>query len=338
MPSSLSIAHNGCAPAGIVASLDQSPTKAVIDAPPQRVGTLPDALHEFYMAVGNTANAPYAEHVARHFSGREVMLNRILQRQYGVDLTNVGTRPVRSLQGPLVVYDFDETITRATFVETAWGVPEEERYRGLAEWGGFDADRLEALRGHLQRVGEKATLVILSFNRSWHDPAMNFDLRSLLAFFGLLDLFAAVYGLSDLEAHGMHGASKASFINAILEDPEGLLQRHHTGLTRSAVLVDDDDRHCEQALEAGLHAHRVEKYVLWPGHDPVGGIGQSDFYAVEAWVSVQHSRSLVDEVKLSAERLAVAPPSSDEEGLAADVETMMQGVVRPTTEDIALLA
>jgi hypothetical protein len=247
-------------------------------------------LHEFYSSVGSKANVQYEDIMIENWRGREVEFNELLRLHYGVDLTTLGTRAVRPLRGPLVVYDFDETLTRATFVETGWDMPEKQRYRGLVEWGGFDAERLKLLRCHLARVAETATPVVLSFNGSWVDPNANFDLRAVLAYFGLLEYFAGVYGISDMEKRGLEYVSKAAFIKEMMRDPEDFFGRPHEGTIKHAMLVDDDSRHCDLAMEAGLHAHHVQKYTLWPGHDPVGGIDQADFFAVEAWVSCRTSQ------------------------------------------------
>jgi len=75
-----------------------------------------------------------------------------------------------------------------------------------------------------------------------------------------------------------------------MSDPEGFFGRPHEGVIEHAILVDDDKRHCDLAHEAGLHAHHVQKFSLWPGHDPVGGINQSDYYAVEAWAACWASK------------------------------------------------
>jgi hypothetical protein len=228
-------------------------------------------LQEFYSAVG-TANVQFRDNIT--------------EKKDGIDFATLGPRAVHSLCGPLVVYDFDETLTRATYVETGWDLPEKQRYRGLVEWGGFDAERLNRLHSHLTRVAEMGgTPVILSFNGSWADPTVNFDLKAVLAYFGLLECFAGVCGIVDIEKRGFQNVSKAAVIKEMMRDPESFFGRPHEGTIEHAMLVDDDSRHCDLAIEAGLHAHLVQKYTLWPGHDPVGGIERADYFAVEAWVS-----------------------------------------------------
>lgn len=248
------------------------------------------ALYEFFSSVGATMVRQYEGIIAGNWRGREAEFNRLLNLYYGVDLLSVGSFTPRPLCGPLVVYDFDETLTRATFVETGWGIPDEERYQGLVQWGGFDAQRLEQLRQHLVRIAKVATPVVLSFNGSWADPNANFDLRALLAHFGLLEYFVGVCGILDMEKRGLQNKSKAACIREMMSDPEGFFGRPHEGVIEHAILVDDDKRHCDLAHEAGLHAHHVQKFSLWPGHDPVGGIDQSDYYAVEAWAACWASK------------------------------------------------
>jgi len=161
------------------------------------------ALYEFFSSVGATMVRQYEGIIAGNWRGREAEFNKLLNLYYGVDLLSVGSVAPRPLCGPLIVYDFDETLTRATFVETGWGIPDKERYQGLVQWGGFDAQRLEQLRQHLVRIAKVATPVVLSFNGSWADPNVNFDLRALLAHFGLLEYFVGIFGILDMQKRGL---------------------------------------------------------------------------------------------------------------------------------------
>lgn len=195
----------------------------------------------------------------------------------------------------LAVYDFDETLTRATYPQQYDGTPfgcmslsigwddarAGKRRDGdtspCKEFGGFDAERVAQLQGHLAAMRAQGwTCAVLSYNLQW--DKREFCLLDLLEHYGMLQYFTShgrplVFGLRDMRRVG--AASKGDFICKALQNPQRVLGVQMDLAPRwGHVLVDDDDVNISTARGLGLLGYLVPKRYEWDGI--VGGLGRAD--------------------------------------------------------------
>lgn len=203
--------------------------------------------------------------------------------------------PVAEAPLRLAVYDFDETLTRATYPQAydgtpfgcmALNIPWEDPRAGAKlasdasatkEFGGFDDARLGRLQAHLAAMRAQGwTPCVLSYNLQWDKD--EFCLVELLRHYGLARYFThqgtpLVYGLRDMRRVG--ATSKGDFVVKMVTSPQVV-----TGLNLEIaprcmnLLVDDDEVNIAGARACGILAYQVAKRSEWDGL--VGGLGRAD--------------------------------------------------------------
>merc|ERR1719287_402855 len=115
------------------------------------------------------------------------------------EVAEVAEAPARPL-ARFAVYDFDETLTRATYPQAYDGSPHKE-------FGGFDDARIAQLQQHLAAMRDQGwTPAVLSYNLQWDKG--EFCLKKLLDHYGLLHYFThqgqpLVFGLKDMRRVGV---------------------------------------------------------------------------------------------------------------------------------------
>lgn len=217
------------------------------------------------------------------------------------EVAEVAEAPARPLVR-FAVYDFDETLTRATYPQAydgtpfgcmALDIPWEDPRAGnkrdgsaSKEFGGFDDARIAKLQQHFASMRDQGwTLAVLSYNLQWERG--EFCLLQLLAHYGLLRYFThqgtpLVYGLKDMRRIG--ATSKGDFVAKMVRNPILVTGTSLETAPKSAhLLVDDDEVNIAGARSNGIIGYQVAKQYEWDGL--VGGLGRADpldFAKIEA--------------------------------------------------------
>jgi hypothetical protein len=209
------------------------------------------------------------------------------------EVAEVAEAPARPL-ARFAVYDFDETLTRATYPQAYDGTPfgcmalnipwddpraGHKRHDGSPhkEFGGFDDARIAQLQQHLAAMRDQGwTPAVLSYNLQWDKG--EFCLKKLLDHYGLLHYFThqgqpLVFGLKDMRRVGV--SSKGQFIAELVRRPAAVCGLDlQTAPNGSHLLVDDDEVNIAGARAQGILGYQVAKHYEWDGL--VGGLGRVD--------------------------------------------------------------
>lgn len=209
------------------------------------------------------------------------------------EVAEVAEAPARPLVR-FAVYDFDETLTRATYPQAYDGTPfgcmalnipwddpraGQKRHDGspYKEFGGFDDARVAQLQRHLAAMKAQGwTPCVLSYNLQWDKG--EFCLLRLLDHYGLLHYFThqgkpLVFGLKDMRRVGC--SSKGQFIDNLVRRPVPVCGLDlQTAPNSHHVLVDDDEVNIAGARAQGILGYQVAKRYEWDGL--VGGLGRAD--------------------------------------------------------------
>lgn len=209
------------------------------------------------------------------------------------EAAQVAEAPARPLVR-FAVYDFDETLTRATYPQAYDGTPfgcmalsipwddpraGQKRADGspYKEFGGFDDARIAQLQRHLATMRDQGwTPCVLSYNLQW--DKREFCLLQLLQHYGLLHYFThqgkpLVFGLRDMRRLGC--SSKGQFIAELVKRPSCVAGLElATAPNGHHVLVDDDEVNIAGARAQGILGYQVAKRYEWDGL--VGGLGRAD--------------------------------------------------------------